>query len=115
MNMKKSLLIVICLFVSFEVNAKVNWIKKDLCSEKKEEITECENVGKNLFLYNKFLKKGLLLGKIEGVVFFKKGENRGTNEKIVTKDTGYYYLINDSGDISNLFTKWSKDENLLIE
>ena len=112
--MKRLLIILICLFVSFEVNSKVNWIKKDLCSEKKGEITECENVGKNLFLYNKFIKKELLLGKIEGVVFFKKGENRGTNQRIVTKVTGYYYLINDTGDITNLFTKWSKDQNLVI-
>ena len=66
-------------------------------------------------MYNKFVKKELLLGKIEGVVFFKKGENRGTNQKIETRNSGYYYLINDTGDISNLFTKWSKDPNIIVK
>lgn len=113
--MQKILLILIFLFVSFEVKSRVDWIQKDICSEKKDEVSECKDIGKDLFLYNKFVKKELLLGKIEGVIYFKKGENRGTNQKIETKVSGYYYLINDSGDISNLFTKWSKDPNVTVK
>ena len=35
--------------------------------------------------YNKFLKKDLSIGPIVGVVYIKEGQNRGTNQKIITK------------------------------
>ena len=38
--MKKLILILICLFVSFEVKSRVDWIQKDICSEKKDEVSE---------------------------------------------------------------------------
>ena len=89
--------------------------KKDLCIEKKEEINECQNVGKDLYRYNNYMKKNLLLGKIVGVVHIKKGKDRGTNQKIITKVSGYYYLINDMGDIKNLITTFASDPELSVK
>ena len=105
----------ICVLLSFQVQSGTNWIKKDLCTENKEEIDECKNVGKNLYRYNKFMKKDLSIGPIVGVVYIKEGQNRGTNQKIITKVSGYYYLINDMGDIKNLITTFASDPELSVK
>ena len=84
-------------FVS-PAEARTNWIKKDLCKKKKEKVELCKYVGKSLYL------RGREIGPVVGVVYLKKGQNRGTNQRRPAEKTGYYLLINDTGDIKNLIT-----------
>ena len=93
----------------------MDWIQLDLCKSEKNSLTECKNVGKSLFMYNKYVKKTLELGKVEGVVYLEKGDNRGTNQKRAAEYSGYYYLVNDMGDINSLITKWSMDPEISVK
>ena len=80
--MKKFIFILICIFFSFEVQSRTDWIKKDLCIEKKEEINECQNVGKDLYRYNNYMKKRFQPHKILPIT--KVGA--GTNFDLATVD-----------------------------
>lgn len=112
--MKKFIFILICIFLSFEVQSRTDWIKKDLCIEKKEEINECQNVGKDLYRYNNYMKKNLRLGKIVGVVYIKKGKDRGNNQEIIAKVSGYYYLVDDSVN-AGWFSTLASDPELSVK
>jgi hypothetical protein len=49
-----------------------------------------------------------------GVVYIKKVQNKGTNERKPATYSGYYYLINDMGDKKNLITIWSLDSEISV-
>ena len=57
--------------LSFEVQSRTDWIKKDLCIE--EEKTSARMLEKT-FTDIIIMKKNLLLGKIVGVVHIKRGQ-----------------------------------------
>ena len=79
-----------------------DWYSLNIC--KKKKIKECENVGKNLYLYNSIVKRDLKIGPVVGVVYLKKGQDRGTNQVRLAEKNSYYYLIDDMGDKNNLLT-----------
>jgi len=104
--MKKIITFISILFVCFSAEAKVNWIKKDVCKKNKKKTEYCNFVGKRLYYF------GRDIGPIVGVVYIKKGKNRGTNQKRPAEKTGYYLLINDMGDMRNLITSpYEKDSH----
>jgi len=88
---------VFLIFIS-SAEARKNWIKKDICKKKKDKVELCKHVGKSLYLGAREI------GPVVGVVYLKKGQNRGTNQKRSAEKTGYYLLINDMGDMKNLIT-----------
>lgn len=98
----KYLIIFLILFLVSPAEARTNWIKKDLCKKEKTKVDLCQHVGKNIYRYIPAAKKSFNIGKIEGVVFLKKGQNKGTNYKRAAQETGHYVLMNDAGDIRNL-------------
>ncbi len=79
-----------------------DWYSLNIC--KKKKIKECEIVGKNLYLYNSIVKRDLKIGPVVGVVYLKKGQDRGTNQVRLAEKNSYYYLIDDMGDKNNLLT-----------
>jgi len=88
---------------------KINWYSLNICETSK--ISECKNVGKNIYLYNSIVKREFKIGPIVGVVYLKKGQNRGTNQVRLAERTGYYYLIDDMGDKNNLLTVLPTEEH----
>lgn len=96
--------IILILVFSSKVEARTNWIKKDICKKEKgiAKVDLCKHVGKNIYRYIPAAKRSVNLGKMEGVVFLKEGQNKGTNYKRAAEETGYYVLMNDTGDIKNL-------------
>ena len=112
--MKTKLLTIFLLLLTSQLIAGVDWIQKDICNTKNNAATECSNVKKIVYRYNKYMKKYLEIGPIVGVVHLKKGSNRGTNQSRLAEHTGHYYLINDTGDIHNLITIWSLDSKITI-
>ena len=103
----KQLLTLLTLFlmlggVASKVESRTNWYPLNIC--KKTKIKECENVGKDLYIYNSFLKRDLKIGPVVGVVYLKKGQDRGTNQVRLAEKNSYYYLIDDMGDKNNLLT-----------
>ena len=97
-----TLFVVLVCFGSNKVESKTDWYSLNICSQKK--VKECENVGKSLYLYIPLAKTEVKIGPIVGVVYLKKGQNRGTNEVRSAEKNGYYYLIDDAGDKDNLLT-----------
>ena len=98
----KYLTVFFVLIFTLPSQARTNWIKKDLCKKEKVKIDLCEHVGKNIYRYIPAAKKSFNIGKVEGVIFLKKGQNKGTNYKRAAEETGHYVLMNDTGDIKNL-------------
>jgi hypothetical protein len=88
--------------VASKVEERPDWYSLNIC--KKKKIKECENVGKNLYLYNSIVKRDLKIGPVVGVVYLKKGQDRGTNQVRLAEKNSYYYLIDDMGDKNNLLT-----------
>ena len=97
-----TLLVVLVYFGSNKVESKTDWYSLNICPQKK--VKECENVGKSLYIYMDLAKIEVKIGPVVGVVYLKKGQNRGTNEVRPTEKNGYYYLIDDAGDKDNLLT-----------
>ena len=58
------------------------------------------------------MKKNLLLGKIVGVVYIKKGKDRGNNQEIIAKVSGYYYLVDDG---AGWFSTLASDPELSVK
>tara|TARA_B110000971_G_scaffold41656_1_gene40966 strand:+ start:260 stop:598 length:339 start_codon:yes stop_codon:yes gene_type:complete len=100
--MKKIIIFISIFLFCFSAQARTNWIKKDICKKEKTRIDLCKYVGKNIYRYVPAAKRSFNMGKIEGVVFLKKGQNKGTNYKRAAEKTGHYVLMNDTGDIKNL-------------
>ena len=100
--LKYIILTIIILSLSEKVEARTNWIKKDICKKEKTKVDLCKHVEKNIYRYIPAAKRSVSLGKMEGVVFLKKGQNKGTNYKRAAEKTGHYVLMNDTGDIKNL-------------
>lgn len=112
----KTKIVTICLLIfTSQVFAGVDWEKYDICSKNSEEITECDNIGKSVYRYNEYLKKNLAIGPIVGVAYIERGDNRGTNNRRPAEFSGYYYLINDTGDMKNLITTWSLDPEISVK
>jgi len=110
-NMKKlfSLILVPSLLFGGVASAKTDWYSLNICETSK--ISECKNVGKDIYLYNSIVKREFKIGPIVGVVYLKKGQNRGTNQVRLAERTGYYYLIDDMGDKNNLLTVLPTEEH----
>ena len=79
--LKYIILTIIILSLSEKVEARTNWIKKDICKKEKTKVDLCKHVGKNIYRYIPAAKRSVSLGKMEGVVFLKKGQN-----KTITKE-----------------------------
>ena len=107
-----TLLVVLVYFGSNKVESKTDWYSLNICPQKddlyivlmKIKVKECRNVGKSLYIYMDLAKIEVKIGPVVGVVYLKKGQNRGTNEVRPTEKNGYYYLIDDAGDKDNLLT-----------
>lgn len=113
--MNKILPIILAFFLLPNLSiAGIDWLSYDICKKSNIRITECNNIGKSAYRYNRYVKKDLKLGLIEGVVYIEKGKNRGTNERIAATYSGYYYLINDMNDKKNLITIWSLDSEVSV-
>ena len=97
-----TLLVVLVYFGSNKVESKTDWYSLNICPQKK--VKECENVGKSLYIYMALAKIEVKIGPVVGVVYLKKGQNRGTNEVRPAEKNGYYYLIDDTGNKDNLLT-----------
>ena len=98
----RHLVIFFILVLISPAEARTNWIKKDLCKKEKTKVELCQYVGKNIYRYIPAAKRSVNMGKVEGVIFLKKGQNKGTNYKRPAEETGHYVLMNDTGDIKNL-------------
>ena len=90
-------------------SAKTDWYSLNICETSK--ISECKNVGKSLYIYMALAKIEVKIGPVVGVVYLKKGQNRGTNEVRPAEKNGYYYLIDDTGDKDNLLTVLPRKEH----
>ena len=107
-----TLFVVLVCFGSNKVESKTDWYSLNICPQKddlyivlmKIKVKECRNVGKSLYIYMDLAKIEVKIGPVVGVVYLKKGQNRGTNEVRPTEKNGYYYLIDDAGDKDNLLT-----------
>ena len=90
-------------------SAKTDWYSLNICETSK--ISECKNVGKSLYIYMALAKIEVEIGPVVGVVYLKKGQNRGTNDVRPAEKNGYYYLIDDTGNKDNLLTVLPRKEH----
>ena len=63
--LKYIILTIIILSLSEKVEARTNWIKKDICKKEKTKVDLCKHVGKNIYRYIPAEKRSVSLGKME--------------------------------------------------